>query len=59
MNAVDFNPQLVFDKLDAWADGLFKLLPNIAIVVLPLFWLIGLGISNDLPLIKWTPGYAT
>lgn len=45
MEEVDANPALIFDKLDAWLDGLLKLLPNIAVavVVLIVFWLIAKG----------------
>ncbi|MBR9864811.1 MAG: mechanosensitive ion channel family protein [Rhodobacteraceae bacterium] len=48
MDEVDTNPGLIFDKIDAWLDGLFKLLPNIAvaIVVLVVFWLIAKGVSS-------------
>ncbi|WP_069300675.1 mechanosensitive ion channel family protein [Neptunicoccus sediminis] len=48
MDEVDTNPGLIFDKIDAWLDGLFRLLPNIAvaIVVLVIFWLIARGISS-------------
>ncbi|PLS21271.1 mechanosensitive ion channel family protein, partial [Neptunicoccus cionae] len=48
MDEVDTNPGLIFDKIDAWLDGLFKLLPNIAvaIVVLVIFWLIAKGVSS-------------
>ncbi len=37
---VDFNPTLIFSKLDAWLDGFVRLLPNIAvaIVVAVIFW---------------------
>ena len=43
MEAVDADPGLIFDKLDAWLDGFFRLLPNIgvALVVLLLFVLLG------------------
>ena len=39
MKEVDTNPTLIFDKIDAWLDGFFKLLPNIgvAIVVFAIF----------------------
>jgi hypothetical protein len=39
MEEVDAKPTLIFDKIDAWLDGFFKLLPNIgvAIVVLSSF----------------------
>jgi small-conductance mechanosensitive channel len=45
MDEVDANPGLIFDKVDAWLDGLFKLLPNIAValVVFVLFWFIAIG----------------
>ena len=41
--AIDADPTLIFDKLDAWLDGFFRLLPNIAVaaVVLLLFVLAG------------------
>lgn len=47
MEEVDANPALVFDKLDAWLDGFFKLLPNIgvAIVVFIVFWFLGKGVG--------------
>ena len=42
MKEVDANPTLIFDKIDAWLDGFFKLLPNIgvAIVVFVIFWFV-------------------
>ncbi|MBI6630447.1 mechanosensitive ion channel family protein [Pontibaca salina] len=48
MDQVDANVGLIFDKLDGWLDGLFRLLPNIlvAIVVVILFWLLGLGLGK-------------
>ncbi len=48
MENVEANPGLIFDKLDAWLDGFFKLLPNIgvAILVFLIFWLIGKGIGK-------------
>lgn len=48
MEKIDANAGLIFDKLDAWLDGLFRLLPNImmAIVVALVFWFIGLGIGR-------------
>lgn len=47
MEDVEANPDLIFNKIDAWLDGLFKLLPNIAvaIAVLFLFWLLARGLS--------------
>ena len=40
MEEVDANPGLIFDKLDTWLDGFFRLLPNIgiALVVFLIFW---------------------
>lgn len=40
MNKIDANPELIFNRLDAWLDGLFKLLPSIlvGIVVFVVFW---------------------
>lgn len=48
MEQVDLNPSLIFDKLDAWLDGFFRLLPNIAfgIVVFLIFWAIGIGVEK-------------
>lgn len=48
MDEVDVNVGLIFDKLDGWLDGLFRLLPNIvlAIVVAVIFWFIGLAIGK-------------
>lgn len=42
MNEVDANPGLIFDKLDGWLDGLFRLLPNIAValVLFLVFWFV-------------------
>ncbi|WP_138933146.1 mechanosensitive ion channel family protein [Roseovarius arcticus] len=47
MEEIDAEPQMIFDKIDAWVDGLFKLLPNIAVavVVIVLFWLLARGLS--------------
>lgn len=47
MEDVEANPELIFDKIDAWLDGLFRLLPNIAvaIVLLFVFWFIAEGIG--------------
>ncbi|MGR3434084.1 MAG: mechanosensitive ion channel family protein [Shimia sp.] len=47
MDEVDANPGLIFDRLDAWLDGFFRLLPNIAvaIVVFVLFWIAAAGIA--------------
>jgi small conductance mechanosensitive channel len=48
MEEVEANPGLIFDKLDAWLDGFFKLLPNIgvAIIVFILFWFIAKAIGG-------------
>ncbi len=48
MEEVDANPGLIFDKLDAWLDGFFRLLPNIgiAIVVFLIFLAIARGVSG-------------
>lgn len=48
MDQVDFNPGLLFGKLDAWLDGFVRLLPNMAvgIVVFLLFWGLGLGVEK-------------
>jgi small conductance mechanosensitive channel len=42
VNEVDANPGLIFDKLDGWLDGLFRLLPNIAValVLFLVFWFV-------------------
>lgn len=47
MEEVDANPGLIFDKIDAWLDGFFKLLPNIgvAIVVFIVFWFVAKGVG--------------
>lgn len=48
MEEVEANPGLIFDKLDAWLDGFFKLMPNIgvAIIVFILFWFIAKAIGG-------------
>ena len=45
MEEVDANPGLIFDKLDGWLDGFFRLLPNIgvALVVAVVFWFLVSG----------------
>ncbi|MGC1503314.1 MAG: mechanosensitive ion channel family protein [Sulfitobacter sp.] len=47
MEEIDANPEMIWNKLDAWLDGLIRLLPNIgvAIVVFFIFWLLGRGLS--------------
>lgn len=48
MEEVEANPGLIFDKIDTWLDGLFRLLPNIALAlaVLVVFWLVARGVSS-------------
>lgn len=48
MGEVDANVGLIFDRIDAWLDGLFRLLPNIlvAVIVAVIFWYIGRSIGN-------------
>lgn len=48
MEEVDANPELIFDKLDAWLDGFLRLLPNIglALVVLLVFWFLAIGVAR-------------
>jgi len=47
MEEIDANPEMIFDKLDAWLDGFTRLLPNVgvALVVLVIFWLLARGLS--------------
>jgi small-conductance mechanosensitive channel len=47
MEEVDANPDLIFNKIDTWLDGLFRLLPNIgvAIVLFIVFWFIAKGVG--------------
>lgn len=47
MEEVDANPGLIFDRIDAWLDGLFRLLPNIAVavVLLVVFWFVAKGVG--------------
>ncbi|MDB2407212.1 mechanosensitive ion channel family protein [Jannaschia sp.] len=44
---IDADPQLILDKVDTWLDGLFALLPNIAValVIFAIFIAIGLAVS--------------
>ena len=44
LQQVDANPGLIFDKLDAWLDGFFRLLPNIAVALVVLVAFVLLGI---------------
>ncbi|MCE8005780.1 mechanosensitive ion channel family protein [Aestuariivita sp.] len=48
MDEIDANAGLIFNKLDSWLDGLFRLLPNIlvAIVVAVIFWFVGLAVGK-------------
>ena len=47
MNEIDADPEMIWNKLDAWLDGFFRLLPNIgvALVLLVIFWLSARGLS--------------
>ncbi|MBM2577089.1 mechanosensitive ion channel family protein [Jannaschia sp. Os4] len=47
MASVDADPSLIFDKIDAWVDGFFRLLPNLAVaaVVLLIFLAIGAAVA--------------
>lgn len=42
MDEIDADVGNIFDKIDAWVDGFFRLLPNIAIalVVIAVFWML-------------------
>lgn len=44
---IDANPSLILGKVDAWLDGLFRLIPNIAValVVMALFVGVGMAVS--------------
>ncbi|WP_372760592.1 mechanosensitive ion channel family protein [Pseudoalteromonas sp.] len=48
MNKIDANPELILNRLDAWLDGLFKLLPSIVvgIVVFVIFWFVARFIGS-------------
>ena len=48
MDEIDANVGLIYEKLDLWLDGLFKVLPNlmVALVVAVMFWFVGKGIGN-------------
>ncbi len=41
---IDANPQLIFAKLDAWLDGFFRLLPNIAVAIVVFVIFIGIAL---------------
>ena len=41
---IDADPELIFDKLDAWLDGFFRLLPNIAVAIVVFILFVGLGL---------------
>lgn len=45
---IDFNPGLIFEKLDTWLDGFVRLLPNIgiALVLAVAFWFIAKGVKS-------------
>ena len=41
---VDADPELILAKLDAWLDGFFRLLPNIAVAIVVLAISVGVGL---------------
>ncbi|MGR3468177.1 MAG: mechanosensitive ion channel family protein [Shimia sp.] len=43
MEEVDANPGLIFERLDTWLDGFFRLLPNIALAIVVLLIFYGLA----------------
>lgn len=45
-DAIDADPRLIFDKLDAWLDGLFGLLPNIAVALAVLSLFVAAGLTT-------------
>jgi small-conductance mechanosensitive channel len=47
-NQVDANPALALEKLDAWVDGFFRLLPNIGVglVVVLVAWGVATGVAS-------------
>ena len=44
---VDADPGLIFDKIDGWVDGFFRLLPNIAValILMAIFVALGIGVA--------------
>lgn len=40
---IDADPQLILSKIDAWLDGLFRLIPNIAVAIVVLAIFVGIG----------------
>ena len=46
---IDADPELILDKVDTWLDGLFRLLPNIAVAVVVLAIFVAIGFS-----VAWT-----
>lgn len=42
---IDADPTLIFGKIDSWLDGLFKLIPNIAVALLLLAAFVGVGLG--------------
>ncbi|MGB3554127.1 MAG: mechanosensitive ion channel family protein [Jannaschia sp.] len=51
---IDADPELILEKLDAWLDGFFRLLPNIAVALLVLAVFVAVGWS-----LKWSVQRAT
>ena len=41
--AIDADPTLILDKVDAWVDGFFRLLPNLAVAAVVFAIFLGLG----------------
>ncbi|MEM7643957.1 MAG: mechanosensitive ion channel family protein [Pseudomonadota bacterium] len=44
-NPIDADPELILGKVDSWLDGLFRLLPNIAVAIVVLLLFVGLGLA--------------
>ena len=44
-DAISADPGLIFDKLDAWLDGFFRLLPNIGVALALLLVFVALGLG--------------
>ena len=45
LEVVDADPSLIFDKVDAWVDGFFRLLPNLVVAGLLLALFVALGLA--------------
>ena len=44
-DAIDADPELIFDKIDTWLDGFFALIPNIAVALVVLAAFVALGLA--------------